>query len=89
MAIDTCIQRGILTDFLVRYRAEVTEMILSEYNEEFHLKCLREEARKEAINELNLLTLKLLEQDRTDDLKKAAVDPDFQDQLLREFQLIE
>ena len=78
-------------------------MILSEYNEEFHLKCLREEAREigyeegleagiesgrqKATDTLNLLTLKLLEQNRTEDLKKAASDPEYQ--LLREFHLTE
>ena len=32
-AIDTCIRQGILKDYLIKHEAEVTAMILTEYNE--------------------------------------------------------
>lgn len=78
-------------------------MILTEYNEEFHLKMLREEYKEEGLREgrteglkegfssaqknINLLNSKLIEQNRLADLKRAAVDSDYQNQLLKEFQL--
>ena len=95
MAIKICIEQGILTDFLIRYQAEVTEMILSEYDEERHMSIVkkhseekgRKEGRKEAETELNALTLALIRQGRVTDLEKAASDPEFQKQLLNEFGL--
>ncbi len=38
-AVDDGIGEGILADILTKHRAEVTEMILEEYDEEFHIRC--------------------------------------------------
>ncbi|MGN0276330.1 MAG: hypothetical protein ACI4CZ_03970 [Hominisplanchenecus sp.] len=37
-AVDKCIQSGVLDGLLRRHKAEVKEMILSEYNEELHIR---------------------------------------------------
>ena len=50
-AIDTCIERNILRDYLIKHKAEVTGMILTEYNEKLHEKTLREEGREEGRRE--------------------------------------
>ena len=54
-AIDTCIQRGILTDILLKEKAEVTHMLLTEYDEKRHLRNTflegREEGREEGLKE--------------------------------------
>ena len=42
-AVTECIQEGILTDFLRKNRAEVIKMSLYEYDQEQHMKWLREE----------------------------------------------
>lgn len=42
-AIEDCIRNGILADFLSRNRAEATAVCIYEYNEELHLKNVREE----------------------------------------------
>ena len=34
-----CIGKGILADILRAHRAEVTDMLLKEYDEEFHISC--------------------------------------------------
>lgn len=51
----------------------------------------REEGRQEGVEEgierTNKLTLILMEQKRTDDLKRAAEDPAYQKQLFHEFGL--
>lgn len=62
-AIEHCIQNKILSDFLTRHRAEVTNMILTEYDEELHIssekKISHEEGRTEGLAEA---TLDLLEE---------------------------
>ena len=42
-AIDSCISQGILRDYLIKHKAEVTGMILTEYNEKLREKTLHEE----------------------------------------------
>ncbi|MBD5555666.1 MAG: hypothetical protein HDQ95_10115 [Roseburia sp.] len=46
-AVTECIQEGILADFLMKYRAEAIEMSIFEYNEEAHMKSIREEGYDE------------------------------------------
>ena len=48
-AIDSCIGRGILEQFLKKHKAEVMNMVLFEYDEDLHFKTLREEGREEGI----------------------------------------
>lgn len=46
-AVDECIAKGILEEILRNNREEVRSMLLSEYDEEFHIKCEREIAMEE------------------------------------------
>ncbi|MBP3927800.1 MAG: hypothetical protein J6D13_11605 [Clostridium sp.] len=66
-------------------------MILSEYNEELHLKTLFEDGLKqgktEAQNNISALLRQLFQANRMDDVKKAAEDPAYLELLLQEFQL--
>ena len=59
--------------------------------EEYDVQATRREARKEGIEEgierANKLTISLIEQNRTDDLRRAAEDPIYQKQLFHEFGL--
>lgn len=48
-AIEECIRKGILADFLKKNRAEAMEVSLYEYNEEQHLKEERDIAKEEGI----------------------------------------
>ena len=50
-AIDTCIERGILKDILIKQKAEVLHMILTEYDEKKHFKTLVREGREEHLRE--------------------------------------
>ena len=54
-AIDTCIKKGILTDILLKEKAEVTHMLLTEYDEKRHLRNTfmegKEEGREEKLRE--------------------------------------
>lgn len=50
-AVETCIDEGVLVGYLRRHRAEVKDMFLTEYDQERHERCLREEGRKEGQSE--------------------------------------
>ena len=50
-AIDTCIEKGILRDILVKQKAEVLHMILTEYDEKKHFRTLFREGKEEGIKE--------------------------------------
>ena len=47
-AIDDCIMNDILKDYLTKHKAEVKDMILTEYNEKLHEKNLKKESAIEA-----------------------------------------
>jgi hypothetical protein len=49
MAVENYIANGIPEEFLLKHHAEVKMVILSEYNDELHLKNGREFAREEGI----------------------------------------
>ncbi len=48
-AMDTCIQKGILRDVLIKQKAEVMHMLLTEYDEKKHMRTLFLEGREEGI----------------------------------------
>ncbi len=50
-AIDECIADGILADILLKNRAEVTDMILEEYDEELHIQNEKRLSREEGLAE--------------------------------------
>lgn len=91
LAIERCLQQDILTDFLKRYRAEVSDMLLTEYDEEWYKKAFRREGKEEGIaigmEQMSLLQAKLLELNRIDDLKRSTTDSNFRKQLLEEFHI--
>lgn len=50
-AIDTCIDRGILKDILIREKAEVLHMLLTEYDEKKHMRTLFREGKEAGIRQ--------------------------------------
>lgn len=42
-AVNECVKENILRDFLLKNRAEVVAMSIFEYDEEKHMKCVRQE----------------------------------------------
>lgn len=51
LAIDACIQEGILKDFLSKRRAEVMSMSIYEYDQEKHFRQIAEDSRSEGWND--------------------------------------
>ena len=81
-AVNECIEEGILSDFLRKNRAEAIKVSIYEYDEELHFKTLREEGREEGENRVNQLNSILIDTGRLDDLKRAAKDRTYQEQLM-------
>ena len=98
-AVEYCIEQGILSGFLKKYRSEVLGMLLEEFDVEKYERTIKNEGYEEGhadghanglqegIQRMNRLTVLLLEQNRTEDLLRAAKDKKYQEQLLREFGL--
>lgn len=89
IAIDYCINHGILSEFLKKYRAEVLGMLLEEFDVDKYERTLKWEGREEGIEvgieRITLLTEKLLEQERLDDLKRMTKEPKYRERLFQEF----
>ena len=90
-ACQYCIEHDILREFLLKNRNEVKKVLLTEYNakhqRKLDLRDAREEGKAEERDRMNRLTLLLAEQGRSDDIVRAASDPDFQELLFRKFGL--
>lgn len=92
-AVEESIQEGILRDFLTRYQKEAIEVSIFEYDEEKVMKYIREDefakgqqkGIEEGTEKVNHLILRLSEQNRYDDVVRAAKDKEYQEELFREF----
>ncbi len=101
LAVRECIDEGILKDVLSEERSAVMLEILTTFDEKVYEAGLRQEAREEGLaegkaeglvlgkaegrNAVNALNEILIREGRIDDLKRATVDPEYQDKLLSEF----
>lgn len=88
-AVTTCIREGILKDILQKNRAEVKNVLLTEFNERLFMEGFRREGRQEGIEtataKLNTLTQNLIKDNRLNDLEKSSRDPDLQKKLFEEY----
>ncbi len=100
-AVDDCIEKGILKDFLLENRAEVLGMLLEEFDAEKYERTIRgegkEEGRKEGVAvgkregeiKVNRLGLLLTEAGRSNDFLQSLSDRELQKKLFVEFGLEE
>ena len=86
-AIDKCVSEDKIADILVKNRAEVKNMFLTDFDEKKYRKMLARDAREEGREMLNELTRRLIREGRMDDLKKSLDDPVYQERLLKEYGL--
>lgn len=92
MAIGELGDDSVLKRLLEIHKAEVKDMLLTEYNEQEQLRLTRkdayrighEEGREEGNEQIIKLNAALLKEKRYDDLEKATFDPEFRERLLRE-----
>lgn len=50
-AMKNCIDRGVMRDILIKNKAEVMHMLLTEYDEKKHMKAIRREGFEDGIEE--------------------------------------
>ena len=92
-AVKTCIENGILVEYLTEHRAEVCEMIMTTYNEELHNRTLREdgraagrlEGRLEGEDNMSMLYKALEKENRLEDFGRSMYDKKFLEELKQEF----
>ena len=91
-AIDECIKQGILEQILREEREEVRSMILTEYDEQAHIKSEKEisyeEGRKEGTNSLAQLIQHLLKDKRMEDIDRVTSDEEYRNQLMEEYEIL-
>ncbi len=85
-SVTECIREGILADFFQKNRAEVVQMSIFEYDEEAHMRLIREEGRDKGIEEAMILIDHLLSENRLTDLKRATQDEEYMRRLIEEFE---
>ena len=92
-AVDSCIEKGILKEFLLKNRAEVLGMLLEEFDAEKYERTIRSEGREEGREEgevkVNRLGILLTEAGRSDEFLKSLSDRELQKKLFAEFGLAE
>lgn len=84
LAIQECIQEGILEEFFSQNLMEARKMSIYEYDEERHMCWVKEEGRAEGESQFVKLTQILLADKRMDDLEKALRDEEFRKKLYEE-----
>ena len=103
-AVSQCIQEGVLREFLTRQKSEATKMSIYEYDEERERMLIREDERQygrelgleegrkegEKIGEENfaLLTRKLIEGNRMDDILRITEDKEYRTKLMTEYGIL-
>ena len=96
-AVEECIEKGILKEFLLKNRAEVLGMLLEEFDVEKYERTLRREGREEGIEvgreegevKVNRLGILLTEAGRSNDFLRSLSDRELQKKLFVEFGLEE
>ncbi len=98
-AIDRCVKEDLLKEYLLKKKAEVKLMLLTEFDEELFAKTMKEEGREEGRkegrkegreegeNRLSQLYLKLVSEKRTQDLERVMKDKGFREHLYKRYGL--
>lgn len=80
-AVNECIEKNILKEFLLEQKAEVIAMSIYEYNEEYVREAFYEDGRAEGEGRLLQLMKMLLEEGKEAELKKGIIDREYREQL--------
>ena len=88
MAVDECIHKNILKDFLIKQRAEVKDMWLFDYNEKEVMEMLRQEAiedgreegreKGESISRIRLIVRKVQKNKSLSDIADALEEEEYE-----------
>ena len=94
--IDNLPNDSLIKPFLLANKAEVTDMCITEYNEEYTMELFKEEGREEGKVEGKVegraevwsFMEKLMKEGKMKEVQRAIVDSEYRDQLYREYALI-
>ena len=93
VAMDQCLENGILKDILLRNRAEVLHMLLTEYDERKHMKDTYKEGYETGYElgeqALCMLIHKLMEDGRAAEVAMAASDKEVRKRLYKEYKIVD
>ena len=84
-AVDYCIREGILAEFLSKNRAEAIAVSIYEYDEERHMKTVRQEGKEEGEDKMVRLFQKLMDDRKEEELKRALSDREYRKKLCHEY----
>ena len=73
-AVTDCIEHNVLKTFLLKHRAEVLDVCITEYNEKSFVDGIREEGRKEGKNLLATVVLRLRNGETPEQILASGVD---------------
>ncbi len=96
-AVSECIREGILAEFFQKNQSEVKQMSIFEYDQEAHMRVVRQEDREEGREEgrekgqqlINTLIQRLLADGRTEELQRSTTDAELQMKLLKEYGVVD
>ena len=92
-AVKRCIAENVMKAFLIKHRAEVKSMCITEYNEKTFVDGIKAEGIAEGIGEgedkLGKLINLLMKSNRSEDVTKAATDKEARKKLYKEFGMID
>ena len=80
-AVEDCIEKNILREFLIEQKAEVIAMSIYEYNEEYVRKTLFEDGKIKGETRLVRLMQMLMEEGKEEELKRVIIDQACREQL--------
>ncbi len=83
-AVDYCIEKGVLADFLSKNRAEAIAVSIFEFDEEKFGESEREEGRKEGEEKLAGLLRGLMDAGKMEEMKRALSDREYREKLYQE-----
>ncbi|MDE7403932.1 MAG: hypothetical protein K2M81_02370 [Lachnospiraceae bacterium] len=83
-AVEDCIEKNILREFLIEQKAEVIAMSIYEYNEEYVRKTLFEDGKIEGETRLVKLMQMLIEEGKEEELKRVITDQAYREQMCTE-----
>lgn len=98
-AVKECIQEGILREILEKNKAEVKNVILTEFNEQLYWEAIRKEGRDEGKEEgkkegreeagvrINTLIQNLIRDNRLNELEQCSREPGLQNKLFKEYEI--
>ena len=73
-AVTYCIEHNVLKSFLLKHRAEVLDVCITEYNEKSFVDGIREEGREEGQNLLATVVLRLRNGETPEQILSSGVD---------------